>query len=168
VNLNNVIIHPAFERRYPSSAKMSACRKFFEEHGYIDREIVISPDNILIDGYVGYLVLLENGITQHAVKVSKEIPDWLKMRKSKEKTDENNKYRHEETVYVYGTHSGNTKEYVWRIAENTKNAGKIAVGSSVIVRTRKGECMVTVTKIVKLPEPPTKGVVKKVLRCLTD
>lgn len=157
MKLSKIIIAKAFKENPPAEQKLDNCRTYFKDNGKLDRDIVVSHDNVLIDGYVGYLVLMENGIKEANV----HITDIALYKQSKS-------YHNSETVYVYGRHSGKQGEYVWRISPQTKNVDLLKVGGRAMVKTKYGNRVVTVTNVRTLKEPPVKGDVKKVVRCLSD
>ena len=146
MKMSDIKIQDNFKISIPSNRKLQKCREYFKKHGTIDREIVLNKNGYLIDGYIGYLVLLENGIEDVEVVYINE--NYVN-----------------KTVYVFGCHSGNNKEYVWRVPKKVK-VDNIVVGSNVLVRTRFGIKTITVTRIETLCCPPVSIPVKKVIRCL--
>ena len=58
--------------RKPRPEKINASYSFFLQHGYIDRVIVITDKNYLIDGYVGYLIAKMAGFKRIRVLQVKE------------------------------------------------------------------------------------------------
>jgi hypothetical protein len=139
----------------PNETKMRECRAYYAKYGKLDREIVVNSRGTIKDGYVGYLILLENGVRETEVT----------MLVSKQQVDS---YRTQPTTYVYGRHNPRLKEYTWRIAEQTKGVENLKVGGRVLVRTQHGEKVVEVTRIEKLDKPPVKRCVKKVLKCFEN
>lgn len=148
MKVSEIKIKDSFKQTTPSEEKMKICRDYFKENGKLDRNIVVNKKGYLCDGYVGYLVLLENGVNEIEVICNQE-----EVKKDK--------------VYVFGCHSGNDKEYVWRVPRNVK-IESISVGSSILVQTRFGVKTVTVTRIQKLSQPPVTTPIKKVVRCLAS
>lgn len=61
MKLNNIIIQESFAASKPAHRKLCRCRWNWLYWGGQDREIVVTEDKILIDGYVMYLVLKEFG-----------------------------------------------------------------------------------------------------------
>ncbi len=157
MKLDSIIIPSTFQEKRPAKYKMDECRYYYEEHGKLDREIVVDHEGVLIDGYVGYLVLQEHNVMEADVKVANRIA-YQKSRN----------YHNTETMYVYGRHAGKQAEYVWRMTPQTKNAEYLHVGCRAMVRTRFGIKVVEVTNVRMLKEPPVKGAVKKVIKCLTE
>ena len=137
----------------PAAWKMEQCRKFFEEHGHLDRELVVTENNLLIDGYVGYLVLEEAGVIETRVK---------KIRcGTPSKT----------TGYIGAVHipqegmEPNKKTYYWRVTTGTKNVDQLEVGKLVRVRTSRGAQTARVTEILDR-RPGRIGKIKTVISVL--
>ena len=72
MKLSDIKISDAFARTHVSERKLQKCRNYFDVFGKADRDIVLSSNNILIDGYIMYLVYKENNIEE--VEVSRK---WL-------------------------------------------------------------------------------------------
>lgn len=101
MKLCNVKIRKSFRKHSPSSEKMDICRKYFTEHGVLDRDVVIDDRGTLVDGYVGYLVLKENGVEDWNVKsLSENIDNTL--------------------LLIAGKHPNNEKVYYWVANGRTK------------------------------------------------
>lgn len=147
MKISDIKIKDNFKATTPSERKLQECRKYFNEHGTIDRDIIVNNNGYLLDGYIGYLVLKENGVDDVEVILI------------------NQNYVNK-TVYVFGCHSGNGKEYVWRIPKKVK-ADKIIVGSNILVQTKFGVKTIKVTRVETLCYSPVMMPVKKVIRCLT-
>lgn len=149
MKISDIKIQSNFKSTTPSEKKLLECRQYFNKYGKIDRDIVIDKDGYLVDGYVGYLVLRENNIKNVKVVLSNNRHHY------------GNKY-----VYVFGCHSNNGREYVWRVPNKSKFKN-IKVGSNVLVQTKFGIKMITVKRIKALYLPPVTIPIKKVVRCLT-
>lgn len=148
MKVSEIKINPAFKQTTPSEEKMQTCRTYFNKNGKLDRDIVIDKHGFLCDGYVGYLVLVENGVDEIDVVYNQA---------SKGKSN----------TYVFAYHSGSDKEYVWKVPKKI-NAKDIKVGGSVLVQTRFGIKTVTVTRVETLSVPPVTTPIKKVVRCLIN
>lgn len=146
MKLSEIIISDEFKKHPPTEWKMQQCRDYYNEHGCLDRNIVISKDGILIDGYVAYLVLLENGVNETDIVVSDLYSG--------------------ETMYVFGHHHEGVAEYVWRVAPDTRDVSKLTVGHSAIVRTKYGNRAINVSRIEYLKKPPVDGRIRTVVQCL--
>ena len=143
MKLSDIKISEAFANSIPSEEKMNECRNNWNQWNRQDRYIVVNPDNVLIDGYIQYLVLKENN-----------VEDWNVPH-----------YRNETTTYVYGVHpnSKDTKTYMWRVPDSWSNwADNIQIGDTIICSTKNGCAPVIVNKIEILNECPIDIPVKKV------
>lgn len=152
MKLSDIKIRGKFKRTTPSQDKMNACRDYYEKHCCIDRNLVVNRYGYLVDGYIGYLVLMENGV-EEAYVVGKD-------------DQRTTTYRCVDTTYVFGCHTVNGKEYVWRLCNNKVRPEKVHIGSKVLVNTKYGNRVITVTKIETLAAPPVTTPVKKVLALL--
>lgn len=59
--INDIIIPVKFLLHPPAPHKITLCNNFYKNHGYLDRQIVIDENNVLVDGYVGYIILRQQG-----------------------------------------------------------------------------------------------------------
>ena len=78
-NIEKIFITKEFRKSYPSPKKIIEYTKRYEQTGMIDKAIVVKKDivfgkekYILTDGYIRFLILKQNGITQVPVKFEKE------------------------------------------------------------------------------------------------
>ena len=85
MKLSDIKISDAFANSIPRVEKLNDCRNNWNLWNRQDRYIVINPDNVLIDGYIQYLVLKENNVEEVEVKISnrrkkrwyrKNVEDW--------------------------------------------------------------------------------------------
>ena len=168
MKLSDIKISDAFASSIPSEKKLNECRNNWNQWHRQDRFIVVNPDNLLIDGYIQYLVLKENNVEETEIKISnrrkkrwyrKNVKDWNIPH-----------YRNETTIYVYGVHpnSKNEKEFVWRVPKSWSELGwedGLNIGDEILVTTKFGIKPVVVTKIENLGEclvsTPVKRVVKR-------
>lgn len=157
MDVNDIKISKVFEESKPQDKKLNRCRKHYDLTGHIDRKIIIDKNNYLLDGYVGYLILKEKG-----VKSCKVTVDDGTFRK-KESTAPT--WWYTPTTYVFGNHKQDTRTFVWRITENTKNIDNLAIGKKAIVETRNGHKEITITDIKVMERPPLTMWIKKVLSC---
>lgn len=162
MKLSDIKITEAFTSTTPKKHKMDACRNHWLETGTQDRYIVVNKDNILIDGYIQYLVLKENGIEEAEVIIDNKKS--LRWRRKRESDWNIPAYRNIPTTYVYGYHPDNLGvEYMWRVPNAwTWVAENIKVGDMVFGRTVYGVAPVVVTKVEVLNKCPIDGVVKKI------
>jgi len=162
MKLSNIRILPYFQRTPPSEIKMDMCRTYFKNHGVLDREIILDHRLTLTDGYVGYLVLKENGI--------EDVDSYVRVEaRAADSRPVNPPYWTQETTYVFGKHPNCDKEYVWRIKKSNKSVDEfLRVGGKAIVSTRNGNKVITITRIETMNHSPTNRIVKKVIRCLPE
>ena len=73
VALLDIVINEPFASSKPRSSKINKIRNYYSEYGYIDKPIVINHNNILLDGYLRYLVLKENGAEYVKAKIVRYI-----------------------------------------------------------------------------------------------
>lgn len=163
MKLSEIIISKNYASSVPSESKMNECRENWGKWNRQDRYIVVNHNNVLIDGYVQYLVLKENGVEEAEIKISnrrkkrwyrKNVEDWIVPH-----------YRNELTIYIYGIHpNGNcNKEFIWRVPKSwTWTAENIQVDDNILCNTKFGIAPVTVTKIEVLDKCPVDFKVKKI------
>jgi len=72
MKLSKIKITPEFAATTPAEWKIRRSRYCFDRTGRIDKEIVVNRNSELVDGYIGYLVLLENDIKRYKVIKLKE------------------------------------------------------------------------------------------------
>lgn len=163
MKLSDIRISESFANSIPSEEKMEECRKNWDKWQRQDRYIVVNHNNVLIDGYIQYLILKENNIEEAEIKISnRRKKRWY--RKNTEDWDIPH-YINETTTYVYGTHpnSNCTKEFMWRVPKSwTWFADNVQVGDSILCCTKFGIAPVVVTKVEVLDESPVDFVVKRV------
>lgn len=142
VRVSDIRISNNFKKTIPSLEKMEKCRQYFQENGKIDAPIIVNENMRLLDGYIRYLILVENNV--------EEIDVEIKAKK---------------VTYVFGRHSMYRKEYVWRITKETKNRRKLGIGAFALVSTKDGFKVVKITRVEKLANPPIDIPIKRVVKC---
>ena len=167
MKLSDIKISETFANSIPSEEKMEECRNNWDMWHRQDRFIVVNSNNVLIDGYVQYLVLKENYIEEAEIKISNR----RKKRWYRKNTDDWNipHYRNETTTYIYGKHPNNNcnKEFIWRIPKSmTWFTENIQVGDSILCQTKFGIAPVIVTKVETLDKCPVDFRVKRVAKCM--
>lgn len=152
IRISEIIITEAFANSHPSEEKVQKYRRKFAETGKQSKFLVINKYNVLVDGYIQYLILKENGI---------EEAEYIRTSK---KNVEN--YRNEITTYIYGKHENSNydKEFVWRVPKNW-NDFNVNIGDEIFCYTKFGIAPVIVTKVEKLEKCPIDLRVKKVAKC---
>ena len=163
MKLDDIKISEAFANSIPNEEKMNVCRNNWNQWNRQDRYIVVNPDNVLIDGYIQYLVLKENGVDKVFVKKlgKKKIHKYVKKNiEYKEPA-----YKNSTTTYIYGIHlNGRTdKEYIWRVPNSWKGwENDLLPGDVILVRTQNGVKPIAITSIVWRDKCPVDMRVKKV------
>ena len=153
IKLDYIIIPKVFLESKPSEMKIEKCRNKWKKYNKQPKLLIIDEDNVLVDGYIQYLVLKELG--------HEEGNYIIKHESKKEKSS----YRNIPTTYIYGKHpnSKDTKIYMWRVPKNWTNwADNIQIGDTIICSTKFGYAPVIVNKIEILDECPIDIPVKKV------
>lgn len=165
MKLDDIKISPIFAKTSPKEHKMDECRKIWNDYHLQDRYIVVNRNNVLIDGYVQYLILKENGVENAQVVVSdRRREKWY--RKNTVGMD-NLRYRTTPTTYIYGTHlnSEDTKQYIWRVPESWGNwSEKVQIGDTILCATKFGCSPVVVDKVEILDKCPVQFKVKRVCK----
>lgn len=152
IKLSEIIITEAFANSHPSEGKVQKYRKEFAENGKQSKFLVVNKYNVLMDGYIQYLILKENEI---------EEAEYIR---SNRKNVEN--YRNKMTTYIYGKHENSNcdKEFVWRVPKNW-NDSNVDIGDKIFCYTKFGIAPVIVTKIERLEKCPIDLRIKKVAKC---
>ena len=169
MKLLDIKISDAFANSIPRVEKMNDCRNNWNLWNRQDRFVVVNPDNVLIDGYIQYLVLKENNIEEAEIKISnRRRKRWY--RKNVEDLNVHH-YRNESTTYVYGVHpnSKSKKEFVWRVPKSWSELGwenGLNIGDEILVTTKFGIKPVVVTKIEISDKCPVNMPVKRVVKRL--
>lgn len=60
MRLSDIVVPKHMAATPPKESKMNKVRAFYKEHNCVDKPIVVNKDNLLLDGYIRYLVRLEN------------------------------------------------------------------------------------------------------------
>ena len=160
IKLSDIVISSAFAESVPSEQKVQKYRDRFAETKVQSKYLVLDNDNVLVDGYIQYLILRENNV---------EEASYIKCGKFSEKKKQT--YRTKKTTYVYGTHPNSkcTKEFVWRVPENWCGfAENIKVGDTIYCRTKFGVSPVVVSRIEANDlcpvDVPVRKVVNKIIK----
>lgn len=149
IRLQDIIISDKFKRSKPSKHKLSERQRAYETGDLFDtHDIVINESDVLMDGYITYLTLLHNEYSGNIrVRVKKNM---------------GKPYTMQPTMYVFGKHTSDGKEYVWRIPNNFREKEiNIPVGSQVFANTKYGKKDVKVTRVEVLDRPPVSCRVKE-------
>ena len=142
MKLKDIKISKNFKRHRPSREKVRAAKKYYEEHGCLDKPILLKHNDVLIDGYARYVALKELGI----LEVDENNVSWVEM----------------EYVFAHHPEDPNKKTYVWRLI---RNGHEVLVNDMVPVRCWDGmsgyhNTYVVVDKIETLNYKPYNGKIK--------
>lgn len=140
MKLSDIKVPKSFAATTPKEEKMSLCRDFWNNNHKQIKDIVVNKDNILVDGYVQYLVLKENGVDDaEVVKLSRKRVFINRERNHKREHVEPN-YKRKVTTYIFGIHpKSNMKEYVWRVPASWEGwENDLLPGDRIWVHTEYG------------------------------
>lgn len=131
--LSDIKITGAFKKTHPNPEKLLKCMAYYARHGKLDRDIVLTKDNVLVDGYVGYLTLM-----------TLDVKKW--------KCVKDNTYQ----WYVQGKHNDSKKTYTWKLPDwlIIDGSPKIYKGKRYMIKTSKGDSIVKTTKVFISNKPP--------------
>ena len=170
MRLSEIKISADFESSIPNTYKYNKRENYYNKTGNQDRYIVVDEKNVLVDGYIMYLVLKNHDVEYGNVK-------RLTLRKHTY-TDKQRKkygrlispkhvvtYKEKPTAYVYGKHpnSKDNKEYVWRLPQAWGYMSlMLQKGDVIYCGTRFGVAPVVVTKVELKSNFDTSLCIKKV------
>ena len=156
MNLSEIKIPESFEISKPNTSKYVKCEKYYNETGNQDRYIVVDENNILVDGYIMYLVLKSHDVEYCDAKrltLKHKYTDRQRARYRRIIPPEKViSYKNKPTVYIYGKHQNGIidKEYVWRLPKSKENMyGVLLPGDLIYCSTKNGIAPVIVTRIEK-------------------
>lgn len=72
MKVEDIIVRESFLNTIPKENKMKECRDYWKENQKQDRYIVVDRNNVLVDGYIQYLVLKENGIEEAKIRIDRK------------------------------------------------------------------------------------------------
>ena len=146
IDIDTIRISNAFQRTHPSDVKLKECSDYWNKYHKQSKMIVLSKNNVLVDGYIQYLILKEKGVKIAEVEQSEYQKEW--------------------TTYIYGIHqNGNGKEYVWKVPKFWKGwENDLLPGDSILVKTKYGVRKIIVTKIEWLDKSPVEKKVRNVYK----
>lgn len=125
VLISDIIIPDEFTKTTPKNSKVERIREYFNVYNSIDEPITISSGNVLMDGYIRYLIAKENNIQSIPCIISDKNLNLKKPMK-----------------YIAGSFD-NGLEYIWKI----RNKLDVNVGDKVLVANKNGSAVVTVVKV---------------------
>ena len=165
MKLSDIKIKDSFANSNPQIRKVEECRHHWDENHEQDRYLVVNHKNELIDGYIQYLILKENNVSDAIIQNSERKRKRYNRIRTKE--FEVPKYRTNETVYIYGihAHSKSKKERVWRVPTSWKGwENDLLPGDRIWVNTKYGIKPIIVTKIEWSDKCPVDMKVRKVAK----
>ena len=166
MRLSDIKISKSFAITTPKEEKMSVCRDFWNNNHKQIKNIVVNKDNILVDGYVQYLILKENNVENaDVVKLGrKKVFINREHKRTREYVEPS--YKRETTTYIFGIHpKSRIKEYVWRVPTSWKGwENDLLPGDRIWVNTKYGIKPIIVTKIEWSDKCPVDMKVRKVAR----
>ena len=131
INVDNIRIPEYYTP--PNDEKYRKKEHMYIKSGYLS-PIIVDHNNVLVDGYISYLILKRSGI--------KEIECILP-----EDGDEI-------VTYITGTHLNGKKEYIWMVPRRLVNrfANKISIGDRVFCYSNKRVSPVIVKSVFTAPK----------------
>lgn len=157
IKLDEINIPKSFLESKPSEIKIKKYKNKWEKYNKQPKPLIVDENNVLIDGYVQYLILKE---------LRYKEGNYLVMHESKK---EKSSYRDTVTTYIFGKHpnSNCTKEFIWRVPKSwTWFAQNVQVGDSILCQTKFGIAPVIVSKVEVLDKCPVDFCVKRVAKCM--
>lgn len=167
MKLSDVRIKGSFKNSFPNDYKLAQCREYWSQYGLYLHDIVVNDKGYLVDGYIQYLVLKENGIEDIVVKdLDKKVHNRKKLKVRKSEKKKSKSYKDMETLYIFGIHLGRgKKERVWRAPNKFQKEWEdiLNIGDIVMVKTKRGNAPIEVTRIERLDKCPVDISVKRVV-----
>lgn len=136
--IRDIIVTDDFRDTTPGSRKMERAERRYQQTGGLPVNIVINDENVLIDGYITYLLAVQHGIEQMDV------------------------YRGYMELVEALHYTGSEKAYMWRVP--LWLYGMIETGDYIIVQTARGVKRVKVSRIVRQQYPEQTRRIKKVIK----
>ena len=170
MKLSEIKISEEFANSTPSLRKYVKCDKYYKKTGNQDRYLIVDENNVLIDGYIMYLVLKNNGVKfgdSRRITLRKHTYTDKQRKKYGRLTPPKHviTYKEKMTAYVYGKHpnSKDNKEYVWRLPQTWGYMSlMLQKGDVIYCGTRFGIAPVVVTKVELKSNFDTDLCIKKV------
>ena len=77
VAVEDIIVNNCFDP--PRKSQIDKIRNYYSQYGYIDKPLIVNKRNVLLDGYIRYLVLKENNEKYATVEIINWIPKKRKV-----------------------------------------------------------------------------------------
>lgn len=136
--IKDIRISKEFEASTPRGEKIKRKLGYYDRNGHLPEDIILNDNNVLIDGYITYLVAQIKGI--ECMDINRGCIEIIE-----------------------ATHSEGGTPYFWKVPGRL--AGTIQAGDWVIVRTARGARRVKVQRVIRQQEsaqiPRLKQVVKR-------
>lgn len=142
IKLSEIIVSKAFKRTMPKEEKLNVVREYVKKNGCLDKPVVLRGQ-MLVDGYVRYLVAQENGFEDVPYITDKEFKT---LSQAEEKPNK----------YIVGVFYNCSKEYTWRVP----NRVNVDVGDRVLVNSKYGKNGRAVVTVVKVYQSDDKELLK--------
>ena len=105
IDISKIVVPIEFMQTIPAAYKIDKVKEYYKCNGKLDKPIVLSNNNVLVDGYTRYIVAKENGLSE--IEYIVQSP--------KNKSDNQSDNRRRVITLIIGKFSGNDKEYIWRL-----------------------------------------------------
>lgn len=94
MKLSDIRIKDSFKNSIPNDYKLAQCREYWDQHGFYLHDIVVNNKDYLVNGYIQYLLLKENGIQGVVVKdYDKKVYKRRKLKARKNSNKKSKSYR---------------------------------------------------------------------------
>lgn len=145
IDISKVVVPIEFMQTVPAAHKMDKVKEYYKCNGKLDKPIVLSKNNVLVDGYTRYIVAKENGLSE--IEYIVQSP--------KNKSDNQSDNRRRVITLIVGKFSDNDKEYIWRLP--FKKDMNVEIGDMAIVNVRvkglKKRALVNVVNVFQSDDP---------------
>lgn len=135
--IDEIKIYPCFEKHPPKAEKYEIKSWQYARSGLEEFDIVLDSQNYLIDGYCGYLLALEHGLSHISIRYGKR-----------------------QIVRAYHKQGG--KLYAWELPGLLID--RVSVGDKLIVPTQRGVRVVTVAAVEEYRPEEYPGPLSTVIR----
>ena len=146
IKTNDIIIPDSFTKTYPKERKVKECKDIWDKYHMQDRYIILDNHNVLVNGYVMYLVLkmydVENAFIKRVVNSK-----YYKGQNRINPALIHDSYKNTRTCYIHGIHDNEKikKERIWRM-EDEDDWNKVNVGDNLIAKTKHGDSKIIITR----------------------
>lgn len=124
MRLSEIKISADFESSIPNTYKYNKCENYYNKTWNQDRYIVVDEKNVLVDGYIMYLVLKNNGV---------EFGDSKRITLRKHTYTDKQRKKYYDLGYNYIDHVGETKKFVDAVLSDSEKLFRYLFGDSFII-----------------------------------